>query len=326
MTIDNDYLVTGGIEGTQIKYYKDDFWYKLDMLGKEGEVEWLVSLLLQYSNLRRDEYVTYFRCNVNGTSACGSRDFTENGRYMFINLAELYFRSYGTELKDVFAKKSPLERKSIIFEFLREVCSLDLGVYFAKVFSLDLITLNEDRHLKNLGVIFDNVEEVYKAPRIFDNGLSLLNGSLVYNPSLGIIDNMDNVKSKPFSTSPDKQYLLFKDYFSLKFDYFGFWLKVQELRYSSRYLDVLKFRLLKYKDYFMPKRAFALYCDNERIGTRFAFGSNRYDTTYKGIEPKERIDMFWDEEDKLYKSIDEYHDDFIIYEVDKSMVKEIIEG
>ena len=43
--ISSDYLMreTGTSEGTQVKYYKDDYWYKLDNRGNEGLVEYLVS-------------------------------------------------------------------------------------------------------------------------------------------------------------------------------------------------------------------------------------------------------------------------------------------
>lgn len=39
----NDEMIvdaSGTSDGTQVKYYRDGYWYKIDMLGNEGEVEY----------------------------------------------------------------------------------------------------------------------------------------------------------------------------------------------------------------------------------------------------------------------------------------------
>lgn len=52
-------MMDGTSEGTQIKYKKDNYWYKKDCRGKEGLAEYLVSGLLTYSDLEPSEYVVY---------------------------------------------------------------------------------------------------------------------------------------------------------------------------------------------------------------------------------------------------------------------------
>lgn len=39
-------------KGTQIKYKKDNYFYKLDKMGKEGFVEYLTTILLLHSELK----------------------------------------------------------------------------------------------------------------------------------------------------------------------------------------------------------------------------------------------------------------------------------
>ena len=79
--IDREYIVSqdGTSEGTQEKYFKDGFWYKLDKNGSEGLVEYLVSGLLSFSDLLPDEYVVYETGTINGRSGCRSRNFLKSG-------------------------------------------------------------------------------------------------------------------------------------------------------------------------------------------------------------------------------------------------------
>ena len=59
--IDDAFLVSmsGTSEGTQIKYYKDGYWYKKDSFGGEAAAEYLSSRLLTFSDLSAGDYVTY---------------------------------------------------------------------------------------------------------------------------------------------------------------------------------------------------------------------------------------------------------------------------
>ncbi len=52
-TISDEYIViqSGTSEGSQIKYRKDNYWYKKDNRGHEGRTEYLCSKLLSFSKL-----------------------------------------------------------------------------------------------------------------------------------------------------------------------------------------------------------------------------------------------------------------------------------
>ena len=71
------------------------------------------------------------------------------------------------------------ESAKYVLDFFKDIIGLDLSSYFSRVFTADYITLNEDRHFHNLGVIMSMNGEYRSAP-IFDNGKSLLNT----NPSI----------------------------------------------------------------------------------------------------------------------------------------------
>lgn len=75
--IGNEYIVIqeGASEGTQIKYKKDNFWYKKDNRGQEGLTEYLVSKFLEFTSLRKSEYISYEKGTINGCSGCRSKNF-----------------------------------------------------------------------------------------------------------------------------------------------------------------------------------------------------------------------------------------------------------
>ena len=46
-------------KGNQFKWTNNGYWYKADQNGYEGLSEYVVSKLLEKSNLKRDEFVSY---------------------------------------------------------------------------------------------------------------------------------------------------------------------------------------------------------------------------------------------------------------------------
>ena len=64
-------------------------------------------------------------------------------------------------------------------------------VYKRQIFMLDMICLNEDRHLNNLAIIM-NGDKFTPAP-IFDNGIALLTANQSVNRHFPIADNVKRV-------------------------------------------------------------------------------------------------------------------------------------
>lgn len=50
-------------KGNQLKWCRNNVWYKADYMGYEGLVEYVVSRLLEKSSLKQEEYVLY-KCEL----------------------------------------------------------------------------------------------------------------------------------------------------------------------------------------------------------------------------------------------------------------------
>ena len=243
--IGNEYMVfqTGSSEGTQVKFRKNNFWYKKDSQGNEGLAEYLVSRVLKFSNLKKNEFVEYEMGKINGRNGCRSRNFLSEG-WSVVTFYRLYYNEFGKNLAEVIAGfESMEERIEYVIRFIKQSCGLDVTDYLRKTLTIDMLVLNEDRHLNNLAVIF--AEDHFETAPIFDNGISLLTANKSVNWRFGIEDNVKRVIARPFCGSHEKmvRYLGI----GLKIDYQRMyqWL---EKEIDSREKEVLQFQLERYRD------------------------------------------------------------------------------
>lgn len=242
--IGNEYMVfqNGSSEGTQVKFRKDNFWYKKDSQGNEGLAEYLASGVLRYSNLKKNEFVEYEMGMINGKSGCRSRNFLPNG-WSVITFYRLYYNEFGKNLAEVIAGFDSMEERiEYVIRFIKQSCGLDVRDYLKKTITLDMLILNEDRHLNNLAVIF--AEDHFKIAPVFDNGISLLTANKSVNWKFGLEDNVKRVIARPFCGSHEKmvRYLGI----GLKIDYKKLYQWLTKVP-ASREKDVLCFQLERYK-------------------------------------------------------------------------------
>ena len=175
--IDDKYIYNSAstTKGTQIKYKKDDYFYKIDKMGREGFVEYLVSVMLSYSTLDPKEYVSYECCKINGLSGCRSRNFL-NDEEEFVTVHSLYQKYTGNSdfANYLMTKRSAEERLEEILELVDgfEISTEEYRRYMNVLVQIDLLIANTDRHVHNYGVIMSNDGNFRMAP-IFDNGRSL---------------------------------------------------------------------------------------------------------------------------------------------------------
>ncbi len=239
--IGEEFLVDtqGTSDGTQLKYFHEGYWYKEDNVEREGEVEYLVSQLLNFSDLRPNEYVIYEQGKINGRKGCRSKNFL-GADESFITLERLYTNVAGVPLYEAIKGYSDIQnRVAFVLRFVKEVTGLDLFDYFKKVFTLDYIILNEDRHFHNLGIIMDG-EGNYRSAPIFDNGKSLLNGNSSRNHHLSVSENVKKVTARPFGGSHRAVYEYFGKGFCLNVPSAFAWLANEK---DSPYKKVLEFQL-----------------------------------------------------------------------------------
>lgn len=239
--IGNEFLVDtqGTSDGTQLKFFYDGYWYKEDSAEREGIVEYYVSKLLTFSSLPASEYVICDYGKINGKDGCRSKNFLKNDQ-SFITIERLHTNVAGRSMVEVFrGLKTMEERIEYVLGFVEKVTGLDLFDYFKKVFTLDYITLNEDRHFHNLGIIMDSMLN-YKAAPIFDNGKSLLNGNTSRNLDLPISENIKRVTARPFSGSHAAMYKYFGKGFEIDIPAALDWFAEEE---DTLYKRVLEYRL-----------------------------------------------------------------------------------
>lgn len=242
--IGNEYMVfqNGSSEGTQVKFRKNNFWYKKDSQGNEGLTEYLASGVLRFSNLKENEFVEYEMGMINGKNGCRSHNFLPNG-WSVITFYRLYYNEFGKNLAEVISGFDSMEERiEYVIRFVKQSCGLDVTDYLRKTLTLDMLILNEDRHLNNLAVIF--AEDHFEIAPIFDNGISLLTANKSVNWKFGIEDNVKRVIARPFCGSHEKmvRYLGI----GLKIDYQRLYQWITKVP-ESREKEVLCFQLDRYR-------------------------------------------------------------------------------
>lgn len=165
-------------KGNQLKWKDDPYWYKADYTGYEALSEYMVSHLLQFSDMKTDEYVLYeieeIEYRQKSMSGARSRNFLEPG-WQLITLERMYRNHSGKSLTLELGKlDTPESRLKYLVETVEAMTGLkNFGVYMCKVLTVDCLFLNEDRHMHNLGILM-NREGQYRLCPLFDHGAALL--------------------------------------------------------------------------------------------------------------------------------------------------------
>lgn len=197
-------------KGNQLKWMKDDEWYKADYTGYEGLSEYVVSQLLKRSSLESGEYVIYETTEIaygsNIFSGCKSENFLRNG-WQLITLERLFSDFYGESLyKSVYKIQDYESRLRFLVEQTERITGLkEFGKYMCKLLTIDALFLNEDRHTHNIAVLVNEAKNYRYCP-IFDNGATLLSDTTMDYPMNGnVLELMEKVRAKTFCSSLDEQ-------------------------------------------------------------------------------------------------------------------------
>lgn len=235
-------MVQGSSRGTQPKYYDGGYWYKLNNLGYEGYAEYLVSRVLECTNV--DDFVRYETCMINGRPGCRSKNFIRE-QESFLSFQRLYELFTGENLQGkIRFMETAGDRIGYVVDFVMESTGLDCRKYLSQILTLDMLTLNTDRHFNNLGLVVDSSTGVYRAAPVFDNGNALLSDWERFSEET-MEENIEKVYGQPFSASLEIQAC--SAGIGLKIDY-G---KLEELLKSepdSRGLNVLRHQLKRYRN------------------------------------------------------------------------------
>ncbi len=197
-------------KGNQLKWENQGIWYKADYTGYEGLVEYIVSGLLSYSSLEKEEYVFYQTEEIsykrNRYLACKSKNFLPEG-WKLITLERLFQNLYGESLnKSVYSINDYTDRARFLVEQTIRMTGLkEFGSYLGKLLTIDALFLNEDRHTHNIAVLLDDIGEYHYCP-IFDNGASLLSDTTMdYPMEENIYELMEEARPKTICQDFDEQ-------------------------------------------------------------------------------------------------------------------------
>lgn len=197
-------------KGNQLKWENDGVWYKADYTGYEGLAEYVVSRLLAYSDLKKEEYVSYDieRIKYRNQIFLGakSENLLDEG-WQIITLERLFKNQFNQSLYTALWQIPDVkERVLFLCEQTERITGIEnFGPYLTKLFTIDAFFKNEDRHTHNIAILMNKKEE-YKICPIFDNGAALLSDTMIDYPiGEDIYELLDEVRAKTVSMDFDEQ-------------------------------------------------------------------------------------------------------------------------
>lgn len=236
-----------GSLGMTNKFFKDNYWYKQNNKGYEGKSEYLVTKILDNSDI--GNYASYEECIINGVPGCRSKNFLNEGESL-ITLSRLYNLTYGGDLKNKINSYVLLsDRIEYVMDFVNEFTGLDIHNYLGKVLKIDMLTYDVDRHFNNLAIIKTNGG--YKEAPLFDYGASYFSMQHVFTDNMSLAEKIKKMTPQPFSVSFEEQAMYFQDV-EISLDYDGITRAIKNE--SSELQEIILFNLDRYKFMFNDKK------------------------------------------------------------------------
>ena len=198
-------------KGNQLKWENNGIWYKADCTGYEGLAEYMISHLLKFSSLQKDEFVLYDYERIKYKNIFYNGVKSNNFLYddwQIITLERLFHNFFQKSLYEAVwhIQSSVEDRFNFLVTQVERITGLkDFGIYLNKLMTIDAVFLNEDRHMHNIAVMMNGKGEFDYCP-IFDNGGALLTDTTMDYP----LDQdelllMKEVHAKTISSDFDEQ-------------------------------------------------------------------------------------------------------------------------
>ena len=197
--------LTKSSKGNQIKFESNGKIIKLDLLGYEGLAEAIAYDMALCTNIENPlEYNTgKFKFDNRMYTGCSSKNFLDENEE-FVSYWRL-MKSYGFDYKKIAREKSTEGLIVEVIEFIDEVTGLDSKIWLAKLIEFDFLIKNDDRHLRNIGLIYDSQSKTFNYMPIFDNGGGMMSDLTMYQPYNSVRENENLLNSKPFNCDRHKQ-------------------------------------------------------------------------------------------------------------------------
>lgn len=188
-------------KGNQLKWEKDNIWYKADYTGHEGLTEYIIANLLKKSNLLADEFIDYETVKISykhsSFNGCMSTNFTEDN-WQIITLERLYKSRYNRSfMQDIWKINNVKDRLVFLVDQVEKLSGIkNFGIYINKMLTIDALFLNEDRHLHNIAILMNDHNQMKICP-FFDHGAGLLaDTTLDYPLNADVFELIPSVKAK----------------------------------------------------------------------------------------------------------------------------------
>lgn len=196
-------------KGNQWKWFTDSKWFKTDCFGYEALSEVVVSEFLMKSNI--NNYVRYTPVLIEHNGAtftgCCSESFLDKDSDI-ITFERFHVLTTSFSLAKSLARIPDVrERIRYTVDYFRRTTGIDdLGAMLTRMFEVDALFLNEDRHTNNMSLIAGPDSGSYRLSPIYDNGAALFSDTrLSYPVHMSYDDCLNVCKCKPFSEDFDTQ-------------------------------------------------------------------------------------------------------------------------
>lgn len=196
-------------KGNQLKWFQGKLWYKADYLGYEALSEFVVSELLDKTNVQNFVKYRLVRIQYHQQEfiGCESENFLKE-KESIITLAKLFEKYKELDITKECAHISDIkERIRFVVDHVVAITGLtEFGQYLTQLLEIDAFFLNEDRHLNNVAVIYKEEEDSFDYCPVFDNGAALFSDTAISYPmNLEMEKCLSMIEAKPFSRLFDEQ-------------------------------------------------------------------------------------------------------------------------
>lgn len=168
------------IDGIQTKYYQNNKFIKEDLDIEEKKQrnalsEEIVSLLLDFTDIEHAEYKSqamfYEDCKDSGKIVAVSPNFLKEDESL-VSLENLLTKEQMYQIT-IGESNDYSPQFKLLKHYIYNKTGLDIHSYLLKTISLDLLTLNGDRHLGNIALKHNSTTNKWSFAPLFDNGDSL---------------------------------------------------------------------------------------------------------------------------------------------------------
>lgn len=245
-----------GSKGNQLKFKKDDIWYKADGLGCEGLAETVSSNILKCSNCSNFTIYTEEKIKYNDViyNACKSDSFTDEKYESVITSSRIAQQVYNKSIREMMRFKRVKTRIELFVDKMSKATGIHaevIGKQLTEMLELDAFILNNDRHFNNIAYIYNEDTDEFTLTPIYDNGAAFMSYKEYYQAP----EYIEMIDARPFSKEFDEQKeiaeSLFGKQLKIRFEDFSNIMPLESIYEPQKrinIMDIIKRQARRYQD------------------------------------------------------------------------------